>query len=315
MMILKRFFSSSTNDPVAKLFFNPKMQESLKSLTSVTPEKVLRPHRFGSRVRTNPNYVFLTTKQLQEAQRESNKKATKMLQMPPVLSERSNETTNLVLSHDPEILGHDTAKYMFVDNKLGIHDRDRIMVTREPSGTLRHMTEEERERINQIYFPKPGRRIKPPVLFEIENLEKNLNPENYVYVMNRNCNQFEPDSPIFIRTAHFVYNHVNDNENYEILQSTRFYGPMCFYLAQEKKIDKLLRYYFTKLNMKHAAELVRVYNLIHSIDESANESEENLIRKHINSDAANRNVLDLAFKAMLKIIARNEETTNAISES
>ena len=33
---------------------------------------------------------------------------------------------------------------------------------------------------------------------------------------------------------------------------------------------------------------VRVYNLIHSIDESANESEENLIRKHINSDAANR---------------------------
>ena len=69
-------------------------------------------------------------------------------------------------------MGHDTAKYMFVDSKLGVHDRDRLMVTREPSGTLRHMTEEERERLNQIYFPKPGRRIKPPVLFEIENLEK-----------------------------------------------------------------------------------------------------------------------------------------------
>ena len=81
-------------------------------------------------------------------------------------------TANLVISHDPEILGHDTAKYMFVDRKLGVHNRDRLMVTREPSGTLRHMTEEERERINQIYFPKPGRRIKPPVLFEIENLEK-----------------------------------------------------------------------------------------------------------------------------------------------
>ena len=69
-------------------------------------------------------------------------------------------------------MGHDTAKYMFVDSKLGVHDRDRLMVTREPSGALRHMTEEERERLNQIYFPKPGRRIKPPVLFEIENLEK-----------------------------------------------------------------------------------------------------------------------------------------------
>ena len=69
-------------------------------------------------------------------------------------------------------MGHDTAKYMCVDSKLGVHDRDRLMVAREPSGTLRHMTEEERERLNQIYFPKPGRRIKPPVLFEIENLEK-----------------------------------------------------------------------------------------------------------------------------------------------
>jgi len=313
-MILKRLFSSSSNDPVAKLFFNPKMQESLKSLTVVTPEKTLRPHRFGSRVRKNPNYVFLTTKQLQEAQKEAREKATKMTQMPPVMSARSNDTDKLVISQDPEILGHDTAKYMFVDSKLGVHDRDRLMVTREPSGTLRHMTEEERERLNQIYFPKPGRRIKPPVLFEIENLEKNLNPENYLYVLNRNCTQFEPDNPIFIKTAHFVYNHVNDNENYDILQSTRFYGPMCFYLAQEKKIDKLLRYYFSKMNVKHAAELVRVYNLIHSLDdESANESEENIIGKHINSDTANRNVLEPAFKAMLQTMARNEETTNAIS--
>ena len=94
MMILKRFFSSSSNDPVAKLFFNPKMQESLKSLTVVTPEKILRPHRFGSRVRKNPNYVFLTTKQLQEAQKEAREKATKMTQMPPVMSARSNDTGN-----------------------------------------------------------------------------------------------------------------------------------------------------------------------------------------------------------------------------
>ena len=59
---------------------------------------------------------------------------------------------------------------------------------------------------------------------------------------------------------------------------------------------------------------VRVYNLIHSLDdESANESEENIIGKHINSDTANRNVLEPAFKAMLQTMARNEETTNAIS--
>ena len=54
-------------------------------------------------------------------------------------------------------------------------------------------------------------KIKPPILFEIENLEKNLNPENYLYVLNRNCTLFEADNPIFIKTAHFVYNHVIDN--------------------------------------------------------------------------------------------------------
>ena len=58
---------------------------------------------------------------------------------------------------------------------------------------------------------------------------------------------------------------------------------------------------------------VRVYNLIHSIDESANENEENIIGNHILSDTANRNVLEPAFKAMLQTMARNEETTNAIS--
>ena len=100
MMILKRFFSSSTNDPVSKLFFNPKMQESLKSLTGVNPEKVLRPHRFGSRVRKNPNYVFLTTKQLQEAQKEARELTTKMIQMPPVMSERSNDTGKVLSSRN-----------------------------------------------------------------------------------------------------------------------------------------------------------------------------------------------------------------------
>lgn len=68
------------------------------------------------------------------------------------------------------VSGFDAAKYVFTDITYGIHDRDRIIVCREPDGTLRQASGEERDRMNQIYFPKLMRSIKAPPLFEIENL-------------------------------------------------------------------------------------------------------------------------------------------------
>lgn len=42
---------------------------------------------------------------------------------------------------------------------------------REPDGTLRKATWEERDRLVQVYFPKPGRRLTPPFMFKEENLK------------------------------------------------------------------------------------------------------------------------------------------------
>lgn len=49
--------------------------------------------------------------------------------------------------------------------------KERFIVVREPDGTLRKATWEERDRLVQVYFPKPGRRLIPPLMFKEENLK------------------------------------------------------------------------------------------------------------------------------------------------
>ena len=89
-MWIKRFMCSSSGDPVAKLFFNPQIQESLKSLTGLNYAKVFRTKQKGQKSRP-PKYVFMTDKQLKEAQTKANAKANALLQMPPVMSERIDD--------------------------------------------------------------------------------------------------------------------------------------------------------------------------------------------------------------------------------
>lgn len=53
---------------------------------------------------------------------------------------------------------------------LTIIPKERFIVVREPSGTLRKATWNERDRLIQVYFPKEGRKITPPPIFKEENL-------------------------------------------------------------------------------------------------------------------------------------------------
>ena len=65
------------------------------------------------------------------------------------------------------------------------HVRSRIIVVREPDGSLRTCSWEEKDRVNQIYFPKEGRRHYTPQMFEPEQLEIILGPEKYEYILDR----------------------------------------------------------------------------------------------------------------------------------
>lgn len=49
-----------------------------------------------------------------------------------------------------------------------------MVVVRDEDGILRKATWEEKNRINQIYFPRPGRQLKVPKMFEEEFLKVNI---------------------------------------------------------------------------------------------------------------------------------------------
>lgn len=49
--------------------------------------------------------------------------------------------------------------------------QERFIVVREPNGTLRKATWEERDRLVQVYFPKEGRKLTTPLIFKEENLK------------------------------------------------------------------------------------------------------------------------------------------------
>ena len=89
--------------------------------------------------------------------------------MPPVVKLRQDKTR--VLSKDPAIKGFSDGKYVFTDITYGVKNKDRIIVVREVDGTLRTATYEERDRLNQIYAPEPGREVYMPKMFKDEYLQ------------------------------------------------------------------------------------------------------------------------------------------------
>lgn len=89
--------------------------------------------------------------------------------MPPVVKQRLDPSA--LLCEDLALKDHDTAKYVFTDITYGLKDKDRFVVVREPEGTLRHATWQERDRVIQVYFPKPSREMEKPKMFEGEQLK------------------------------------------------------------------------------------------------------------------------------------------------
>jgi len=251
-----RFGKTVERKGKADLFFGSKVQDLLKRLTGLDQSKVFRVSKLGQDI-SAPTYAFMTEEELKETQQKAHKEALRKLQMPPVMDARPEETK--VLEVDQAIQGYDACKLVFTDITFGIHDRDRLIVVRDPDGTLRHASPDQRDRLNQIYFPKEGRKVNAPPLFEPEKLADVLGPNRYLYILDRNCAQFEPDHPVYVRTAAAVFNHVNANANFECLWSTRHYGPLVFHLVWEKKCDDLLTHYLFKRDLHSVSHLLQLY--------------------------------------------------------
>jgi len=285
-----------------QLFFDTEVQSLLTKMTGLDFEKVFRRRKLGKDPE-RPIYMFMTGEELEEATLVAKNKAENILKMPPVMEERIRSAK--VLEEDKLLTGFDTAKYVFTDISFGISDRSRIIVVREPDGTLRTSNWEEQDRLNQTYFPKEGRRHYVPAMFETENLKAVLEPSKYEYILDRNCLQFEPDHPVYIRTCETVYEHINQHRHYDTLHSTRHYGPMVFNFCWNKQLDELLAHLIWNDRLTEAAQAIQVYTKVHpecktSALDLPNTSKEDLVRSFAKHEALKAGKVNVALEKLLE---------------
>ncbi|KAK2090410.1 28S ribosomal protein S22, mitochondrial, partial [Saguinus oedipus] len=223
---------SETKKPT---FMDEEVQSILMKMTGLNLQKTFKP---AIQELKPPTYKLMTQAQLEEATRQAVEAAKVKLKMPPVLEERV--PINDVLAEDKILEGTETAKYVFTDISFSIPHRERFIVVREPSGTLRKASWEERDRMIQIYFPKGGRKVLTPVIFKEENIRTMYSQDRHVDVLNLCFAQFEPDSAEYIKVHHQTYKDIDEHGKYDLLRSTRYFGGMVWYFINNKRIDGLL---------------------------------------------------------------------------
>ncbi|XP_078695613.1 small ribosomal subunit protein mS22-like isoform X3 [Branchiostoma floridae x Branchiostoma belcheri] len=291
--------SSSDPKPTPPDFFDPAVQSILVQITGVDLEKVF--HQVRAKV-DPPTYKLMTEDQLKKAFGETVQRASEKLQMPPVLGERA-PIDPTPIAENPELEGLDTSNFVFTDISQNIPDRERFIVVREQDGILRRATWEERDRLLQVYFPKEGRRIRPPPLFQEDHMDIVLEADRHVDLLDLCCIQFEPDSPDFIRIHQRVYEDVFHEKKYGLLRSTRHFGGLTWYLTRNRKVDDLLVDMLQLDLADDAVQLVRLYCMLHPDSQSAAQITQNnpqgldIVKTFAKYDAVKGGVVELAVQA------------------
>ncbi|XP_046396012.1 28S ribosomal protein S22, mitochondrial [Ischnura elegans] len=299
-VLLKHMSENSTTkggrDP-GEYFFSDKVQAIMRHLSRIDMDKIFRVKREGQKIET-PEYKFMTTEQLDKLMSEMKQKAEQKLQMPPVVN--AQEDVRTVLSVEPKLKGYDSSKYVFTDITYGISDRDRVIVVRDTDGTLRKADREERHRMNQLYFERPGRSYSKPRMFEDEYLQDLLKRKEYEFILDRACAQFDPDDPDFVNVRTATYDHINQAKEFDSLRSTRHFGPLAFYLAWNNSIDDLLIDILNGSRLDEAVSLVELNHVLHPNLKSAkvNKSDGDIeyVKAYAELDSKKRNDVELALQ-------------------
>lgn len=66
--------------------------------------------------------------------------------------------------------------------------------------------------------------------------------EEYEFILDRACCQFEPDDKNYHNVVFSTYKHVDKTQKYQILESTRHLGSLLYFLAINKNPDNFLFY-------------------------------------------------------------------------
>ncbi|KRX52756.1 Alpha-1,2-mannosyltransferase ALG9 [Trichinella sp. T9] len=291
------------NIEVERLFTAPEVQSLLKKLTDVVPEKLFSQRQISALKR--PVVKLMTENQLNLAYSFFDEKSRKLLSMPPMLTPASE--TVAVLAKDADISCHDTSKFVFIDIEFGLKERERTVAVREPNGELRTASKSEKDRIIRAYYPKKYRSVKLPKVFQTPYLEEALSRNQHLFVLKWACVQFEPDDPNFVRVCKVVYDDLNSRELWWDLQSTRFYGPMVFYLCLNKIIDSLLMKFLREKRLEAACDLVSLYYLVHA-NERAAVQEKDIGKELLWNYAEKDSLVRTKLEDLLRLVTNDEKS-------
>jgi small subunit ribosomal protein S22 len=174
--------------------------------------------------------------------------------MPPVLKQLDDKPKTI--SEDPALTSFSTSKFVFTDVTFGLKNSDRSIVIRHPDGTLQEASYDVRKRICQTYFPISGREMEEPAMFNEANLKRLLAENEFEYILDNLCLQFEPFEERYHQVTSQVYQYIDEHEGHDLLRSTRHFGPMAFFFAWHKIIDNLLRDMIRRDYLRNAVELI-----------------------------------------------------------
>ncbi|CAK9816062.1 28S ribosomal protein S22, mitochondrial [Anthophora plagiata] len=276
--------SQNEKDP-APLFFDQHVQEFLVTLTRIDYRKVFSARKDGTALNV-PQFKFMTDEELQEVRAQISTKARGRIQMPPVVKVRAEDE---IISKDIGLQGLCEQNYVFTDISFGNTNRNRLIVVRDTNGTLRHANSNERHRMNQIYFPISDREIHTPQMFSNPYFSDLLDKEEFEFILDRACLQFEPDDPEYHRITKEVYSYVNKMGKFDQLRSTRHFGPLAFHLVWENEFQNLLADVIKSENITEAGALIRLYHKIYP-EAKSNKPEFNdldLVAAYIELDSGN----------------------------
>ncbi|XP_055332032.1 28S ribosomal protein S22, mitochondrial-like isoform X2 [Paramacrobiotus metropolitanus] len=298
-LAIELLYSSSPGNSIEKIFLDFRVQQTLKRLTGRDASKVFATQPVLKKKFEQSEIRLLTDQQLEQATKQKMSEIPAHTQMPPVMAPR--EPVDRVIVEDELLQDYDTHRNVFVDITYGIKPRDRYIVVRELNGTLRTAAWEERDRMNQIYFPVEGRELTVPAMFLEENIRDSLERGMEEYILDRACVQFEPDDPHFIRVCQTVYDYIDEMRNYSLLESTRHMGGFVFHLARERRIDNYLIYLLQNERLDMCPDVIQLCHIVHShgtTDESISTMEPiETLKRYIKESPDNKGNLELAVQA------------------
>ncbi|KAI6184333.1 28S ribosomal protein S22, mitochondrial [Aphelenchoides bicaudatus] len=243
-----------------KLFIEKDVQDLLYSLTGIDLHgKLFRERIIPKQERSH--YALMTDKMFQEAVKNMENKGRRKLQFVPFKEPRPESFT--VLAKDPEISGFDTSKFIFTDITFDATNRDRLVVVREPDGTLRTALPEEHDRMNRVYYAQPHRPVIEPKVFSDPHLQNALDLKKHEFVLDWACYFFEPDDPAFVRVSRKVFDDIIAKNEFDLLHSTRHFGSLAFYMILNDQLATLLRYISEGESLPGAANAIRLHKLVY----------------------------------------------------